>query len=139
MQAHWNKMDASVQPEMEAVGAFVDSPLWDELRAWLEERYQPKAAWEYSRCAVPGWNLKYRKAGRALCTLYPMEGSFTALVVIGERERPGAELLLPTLSPYLQQVYRETPYGMGQRWLMPVVAARETLEDVKRLITLRRA
>ncbi len=139
MRAHWDKMDASVQPERETVRAFVDSPLWDELRAWLEEKYQPKSAWEYSRCAMPGWNLKYKKGGRALCTLYPMEGTFTALVVIGERERPGAELLLPTLSPYLRQVYQETPYGMGQRWLMPDVSVRETLEDVKKLILLRRA
>lgn len=31
--------------------------------------------------------MKYRKSGRSLCTLYPMDGHFVALVVIGEHEK----------------------------------------------------
>jgi AraC family transcriptional regulator len=30
--------------------------------------------------AWKGWNVKYRKGGRALCSLYPKQGYFLALV-----------------------------------------------------------
>ena len=85
-----------------------------------------------------GWNVKYKKSGRSLCTLYPEKGTFSVLVVIGERERPEMELLLPTFSEYLQELYRKTQVSMGQRWLMIDVTDEEILEDVKRCIFVRR-
>jgi AraC family transcriptional regulator len=85
-----------------------------------------------------GWNVKYKKGGRSLCTLYPQEGSFLALVVIGQREIAEAEILLPFLSAYVQQVFAETKTGMQQKWLMIEVKNTEVLEDVKQLVALRR-
>ena len=111
----------------------------EELRTYLERAYDTAPVWEYSRCVPTGWNIKYRKGGRGLCTLYPMRGYFTALVVIGRRERPGADLLLPMLSEGTRRLWQDTREGMGQKWLMIDVADRESLEDVKRLIALRRA
>lgn len=136
--SNWDKLDKSVKPDIETVDAFVSFPLWTELRSYLEATYQSKPLLEYSGCSVPGWNVKYRKSGRGLCTLYPMEGWFIALVVIGEREKEEAELVLPTLSPYLQKLYAETKEGMGQRWLMTEVRNEAVLEDVKKLIAIRR-
>ncbi len=77
--------------------------------------------------------------GRSLCTLYPQDFSFLALVVIGQREASEAELLLPFLTEYVQQVFTQTKTGMGQKWLMIEVTSTAVLEDVKQLITLRRS
>ena len=33
-----------------------------------------------------GWNVKFKKAGKTLCTLYPRELFFTVMVVVGKRE-----------------------------------------------------
>jgi len=85
-----------------------------------------------------GWNVKYKKSGRALCTLYPMEGSFIALLVIGERERMETEQILPSFTEYVQGLYRETRPGTGQKWLMIHVADEQVLGDVKRCIAIRR-
>lgn len=138
MNPMWNHLDQTQTPSPEAVSASVGSPLWDALCQFAEEQFGAKPLFEYSRCCVPGWNLKYKKAGRSLCTLYPMEGFFTALVVIGERERPETELILPTLTPYLQTLYRDTKTGMGQKWLMIEVRDEAVLQDVKQLIVIRR-
>lgn len=135
----WDKTDGTKEPSLETISAYVNSPLWEQLRINLEEKYQIKPILEYSRCSMQqGWNLKYKKAGRSLCTLYPMEGYYIALVVIGERERVEAELALPFFTQYLQQLYHETKTGMGQKWLMINVTDAAVLEDVKQCVSIRR-
>lgn len=135
----WDKYDASRRPGPEEIGAYVDCSLWEELLAYMEEQYQLKPVIEYSGCsAAPGWNIKYKKAGRGLCTLYPEQGGFTVLVVIGEREREQTEGVLPSCTEYIRNLYLSTKVGMGQRWLMIDVRDWEILEDVKTLISMRR-
>lgn len=126
-------------PAIEEFQSWTASPFWDELLTFLAEAYGAAPLVEYSRCSLaPGWNVKYRKGGRALCTLYPEPGCFTCLVVIGRRETPMAELLLPKLNPYVQNVYREASVLSGSRWLMLRVTDPAILSDVKELIALRR-
>jgi len=95
---------------------------------------------EYSRCGMaPGWNVKYKKGGRALCTLYPAAGSFTCLVCIGQREAMAAEALLPLCSPPVRQLYHTASPLNGSRWLMIPVTDEAVLTDVKALIGIRAA
>lgn len=135
----WDKLDRTQPPSPQTVSEYVRNPLWDNLCAHLEEQYGSKPEITYSGCSMPGWNVKYKKAGRALCTLYPMEGFFTALVVIGERERMEAELALCNCTEYLQALYQATAISMGQKWLMIDVHEQPVLEDVKVLISIRRS
>lgn len=88
--------------------------------------------------SVFGWNMKYKKSGKSLCTLYPMRGYYIALVVIGRKEMIEAELLMPLCSDYVQTVFHDTKTGNGQKWLMIDVREREVLEDVLNLIQLRK-
>lgn len=82
-------------PTLTQIDDYVNNPLWLDFRAHIETQYATKSAVEYSGCGgAPGWNVKYKKSGRALCTLYPAEGFFTCLVSIGSREADEAELLL---------------------------------------------
>ncbi len=126
------------QPTIGEIEEFIDSPLWKELCDWVEHAYGIGPKVEHSTCsAAPGWNVKYKKSGRALCTLYPDEGAFTALVTIGAKEATRAELLLPACSEYLRTLYAKTGVFNGARWLMIRVTDSEILEDVKNLICLR--
>lgn len=134
----WDKMVRNQIPTAEIITAYVSNPLWNDLCQHIETQYQAKPVYEYSGCSVPGWNVKYKKAGRSLCTLYPMEGYFVALIVISERERTETELALPFFTEYFQQLYRETKTGMGQKWLMINVTDSTVLDDVKQCISIRR-
>lgn len=135
----WDKNNGSVKPSLEEIDDFVESNLWIELRQHIESDYQSLPTLEYSKCsAQPGWNVKYKKAGRSLCTLYPMRGFFIALIVIGQREQAEFEKNLPLFSSYLQLLYKTTESGMGQKWLMINVNDSAVLEDVKRCISIRR-
>ena len=128
----------SQQPTLEQISSYIASPLWGELCQWAEKSYQIEPKVEHSTCSgAPGWNVKYKKGGRALCTLYPDEGQFTALITVGAKEAPEAELLLPTCSEYIRELFARTRDFNGGRWLMIRVSDAAVLEDVKKLIRLR--
>lgn len=135
----WSKLfDKNNTPAFEDMGKFINNELWGEMNSFLAHTYNIKPKLTYSSCsAQPGWNVKYQKSGKSLCTLYPMEGFFIALVVIGNAETPETELLLPTFGEYMQGLYKRTSFSCGGRWLMINVTEPQILEDAKKLIQIR--
>lgn len=136
----WNLLYSNVTPPTwEQVTEYIGSPLWAEFNERIQSAYQIKPCMEYSRCSMQaGWNIKYKKGGKSLCTLYPMQGYFIALVVVGSHELMEAELLMPQCSDYVQTVFKNTKTGNGQKWLMLDVRDRGIMDDVFRLINLRK-
>lgn len=136
----WAKLfSADRRPAEVEVDAFVGSPLWAEINRYLREAYGAEPRWSYSACSgQPGWNVKYSKGGRSLCTLYPMPGFFIALVVIGAREQDEAGLIIPACSAQVRHLYNSAVSISGGRWLMISVTGEDILTDVKRLVAARR-
>lgn len=127
------------QPSAADMSRYIDNPMWEALNGFLRDAYDTEPEYAFSDCsAQPGWNVKYKKAGRALCTLYPMPGYFIALVVIGTKEEGEADLVMPTLAPYTQALYARTRSTAMGRWLMIEVTSEPILRDVEALIQLRR-
>lgn len=137
---NWNEAyPESIQPTFDDVQAFVKTERLPELRVHLEGEYKVSPKMEYSGCsAQPGWNIKYKKGVKSLCTIYPMDGYFIMLVVIGNREQPETELLLPSFTEYIRGLYEKTAFSCGGRWLMIDVTDRAVLEDVEKLVAIRR-
>lgn len=126
------------QPTLDDINNYVGSELWSNLNAFLEDTYKVQPKFSYSQCSMQyGWNVKYQKSGKSLCTLYPMDGFFIALVVIGNKENLEVELMLPSLSSYTQNLYQNTAFSAGGRWLMIRVTEPEILDDVIRLVQIR--
>lgn len=136
----WNTLYSDKNsPSMEQIADFINNPLWAEFNSRIQSAYQIEPSVEHSRCSLQaGWNIKYKKGGKSLCTLYPMQGYFIALVVVGRRELTEAELLIPVCSDYVQTVFKNTEPGNGQKWLMLEVRDRKIMEDVFSLISLRK-
>lgn len=130
---------ANIQPTESQISEFIATPLWASLNDFICESYEVGPKYSYSACSgQPGWNVKYQKAGRSLCTLYPMDGFFIALVVIGAKERMEAELLAPSFTEHVRTLLKSSGSLAGAQWLMIQVTDDEILADVKRLIQLRR-
>ena len=136
----WNLLYSNVTPPTwEQVTEYIGSPLWAEFNERIQSAYQIKPCMEYSRCSMQaGWNIKYKKGGKSLCTLDPMQDYFIALVVVGSHELTEAEFLMPQCSDYVQTVFKNTKTGNGQKWLMLDVRDRGIMDDVFRLINLRK-
>ena len=117
------------QPTFQEIGERIKSPLWNELCGYIEAAYGVQPSVEYSKCSgAPGWNVKYKKGGKALCTLYPGEGCFTA---------PAAEALLGSFDASVQKTYLNAGMLCGTRWLMIEVTSPAVVRDVKQLLALR--
>lgn len=64
---------------------------------------------------------------------------FTVLVVVSNKEKERVENMLPYLSGELQELYRNTKEGNGQRWLtIDLYSDDEVYQDVLQLIRIRR-
>ena len=132
--------DEGYFPSLEELCGYVRNPLFDRFCLEMKERFRCREKIEFSSCSwEPGWNIKFKKSGKNLCTLYPRESYFTLLVVIGAREKEAAELILPDCTDRLQEIYRQTKEGNGQRWLMvDIEDDDEVYRDMLRFIELRR-
>lgn len=127
------------QPTELEISEYINNPLWADLNSFLQVNYEVNPSYSYSSCSgQPGWNIKYQKAGRSLCTLYPMENYFIALVVIGNKEQTEAELILTNCSKYTQELYNNSASSAIGKWLMINVTDKTILNDVKGLIQTRR-
>lgn len=129
-------------PLVNQIKDFVDTPLWDELANYLLQTYNVKPKLFYSRCSMDkglwkGWNVKYKKNGKSLCTLYPKQGYFLSLVPIGLREMNEAELLMPLCTEYTQKLYKQTISGHNGKSLAFEVKNENILIDMKKLTALR--
>lgn len=135
----WNKLfNKNNNPDWGDISSYIDNSLWGKLNNYLQHAYEIKPELSYSNCsAQPGWNIKYKKSAKSLCTLYPEKGYFIALIVIGNKEELEADLMAPRLTKYVEELYRNTRSMKMGRWLMINVTDEDILEDVISLIKLR--
>lgn len=111
---------------------------WLALNEHIQQTYGVKPQIAYSRCsAKPGWNVKYKKSGKALCTLYPEPQSFTSLVVIGASDTEKFLLMRALFSDSLNALFDKTQLFNNTKWLMIGVADDSSLSDIKKLLQLK--
>ncbi|MCC0708744.1 DUF3788 domain-containing protein [Clostridioides sp. ES-S-0190-01] len=126
------------KPTPEQIKAFINSPLWDNLNNALTSTYDVEPKLGYSKCSMQrGWNVKYKKRGKSLCTLYPQEGSFKALVIVNESNRVEVDLFINTCCDYIKQLYNEIKFFNGSKWLMIQIDSMSALNDTLELIKFR--
>ena len=133
---------AENEPSEKQIKKYVDSPLWDDLTDYIQQTFKSKPKLSYSNCAMDkgfwkGWNVKYKKSGRALCTLYPKKGFILSLVPIGLRDMNEAELLMPLCTEYVQSIFKQAPSMHIGKSLAIEVRDEDVLNDLKSLIKLR--
>lgn len=132
--------DKKICPTLEDISEYVRTPAFLRFCSGIKSTYQCSERIEYSSCSwEKGWNIKFKKAGKTLCTIYPREGWFTVMIVVGVKEKAAVETILPECTPELRNIYAQTREGNGQRWLMVDLEDQGDLyRDVLRLVQIRR-
>jgi AraC family transcriptional regulator len=140
----WNELFGKEhEPSEEQIAEFVDSPLWGDLTHYLQQTYRVKPKSSYSGCAMDGgiwkgWNVKYKKGGKSLCTLYPKQGYFLSLITIAEKDAAEADFLISHCCEYVQDLYNRAEFGKNYGKMLGLeVTSEEILRDMKELISLR--
>lgn len=127
----------TTMPDFEQIGAYIQNPLWNEMHAYLTETYNALPKIEYSGCSLKGWNIKYRKKGKNLCTIYPQEGCFKILVIASERQQVEIEFFIQTCCREVQEAYENTKFFNGGKWLFLDITDTKIQKDILELIHFR--
>lgn len=134
-------LDSFTTPSFEDITAFFPEPirdLWLDLNMFIQTRYQIKPKIEFSKCTLQkGWNIKYKKAGKSLCTVYPACDYFVTLIVIKVEMIPIIASLSTQFAPYIMDLIKSARPFNGTIWLMIEVRSKAILENVKDLLLLK--
>ena len=110
---------------------------WQALCKFIEAQYEMEQLWNKGGKAGK-YEYKYRRGGKTLCALYLGENHLGFMVVLGKAEQQKFEELRNTFTATVQRLYDEThPYHDG-RWLMLDVSAKLNIEDIERLLHIKR-
>ena len=85
-----------------------------------------------------GWNYKYRKGSKTICTLFPEKKAFTVLVTLGKNDLEKLKPDFKKLSPELQKLVKDTHHYHDGKWLWIRVPTAANINDIKLLTSLKR-
>ena len=133
--------DKSAPPDDGAVRDWIGPKAfgyWSELRKWIDESYPGgfEPDWLYGGKSR-GWSLRYKKT-RALCTLVPEYGRFSALVVMGGSERAKFEQRRHVWRPSLVKLYDEARTYIDGKWLTVAIGSAGDLKELRELLMMKR-
>ena len=141
---HERMMDKSAQPTDEDMLNWIGQPIaeeWTALRRFLAETYAIVPIFN-SGGKRNGWNLQYRMGGRPLCEMYPENGSFTVLVILGKVELAQALERIENFGSTVRQAITESPRFHDGCWMYIRVADMQTahqgIQDIEELILIKR-
>ncbi len=111
--------------------------LWNELHEYLAENYdfQPELSYWGDNY---GWTIRFRRSRKTLVAFYPEKDGFTVQVILGKKEVEKFQSMREDLSPGVVQLFDETKQLHDGRWLWIEQPGTGTIEDIKKLIQLKR-
>lgn len=126
------------QPTLKEVEDFIEMDLWKTFTTYMQQNFHAKPSLQYSCCSMQkGWNLKYKKGSKNLCTLYPMNRYFIVLVTISSNLKQKVEANLDQMGEHMNEVYKKTPYTNGSKWMMIEVRKEEDYQSLIKLLHLK--
>lgn len=134
-------LDKTKEPSLEDITNYIEGKAkerWKEVLDFIAENYNSKPTIMYSKCSgKPGWNVKYKKNGKALCTLYPDKDYFTALIVLNHDDMEWLRGMRGEYTSYFLNLFDNCGLFNGTKWLMIEIKNNDVLNDVKNIMDLK--
>lgn len=134
-------LDASHELAYEEIFSYINEPAltwWKSINTFIQQKYQVSPKISYSKCmAQQGWNVKYQKSGKSLCTLYPEKESFIILIVIKLELMDFIESMADSYDPAVMEIVRTARPFNGTKWLMIPVESEAILKNVQNLLVFK--
>ena len=123
--------------DLEALLGSEPARRWQTFRSLVEEKYEMEFLWNKG---FGDWvyELKYRRGGKTLVTLYAKRGVFSVWIVLGRAEREKFDAAREAFSSAVQAVYDGTKSYHDGKWLAFDNAEEALFPDLIRLLALKR-
>lgn len=135
----FSKEDFSYIPTEYEMSNYINNELWNKFCEFIKSNYNVNPRFEFSKCSLEyGWNVKFKKGNKTLCTVYPRENYFCVMIVIGKKEKEQFENMLYNFCIEIQEIYKTTKECNNQKWLMIDLEDEDRkYEDVKKMLNIR--
>ena len=110
---------------------------WLEMKRFIEDNYEIMPETVFYGVNY-GWNVRYRKSGRTLCSFFPEKGGFSVLIVLGRKESKEALSIRNKLSSRIYELLENTKQLHDGRWLWIRLAAKHDIDDIKKLLKIKK-
>jgi len=133
-------IDGTQKPSDEEIADFSGGQAgkaWLELRNFIRDYYEIEPERVFGG-AKHGWEFRYRKGGRTLCSLTPEKGSVKVLIVLGREEAEKALLAKGELSLKTNKIIEEARQLHDGRWLWIRLIEPSDVQDIKKLLQIKR-
>lgn len=114
-------------------------PVWEDVRNYLEEQfsnYQPEMIFYNNQ---EGWAFRYRSGLQHLCTLFPEQGAFTALIPLSPQEDQKALEMIDYFNARLRDLLSRPSTLPQGRWLWLPLEDHTDFVGLKLLLELKKS
>jgi len=134
-------MNAGHEPTYNEIVNYIDGPgkeMWQDINIFIQDNFKSSPRIAFSKCSgKPGWNVKYQKSGKSVCTLYPEKGGFVILIVVTKGLATVIESMNSEFDLKIMQLIKSTKLFNNTLWLMIQVDSEAIAKDVKKLLLLK--
>ena len=111
--------------------------VWECIVNYINETYVMETLWDIGRKAGK-YEMKFRKGGKTLCTLYAREGNFGFMIIYGKSEREKFENKRSLFSEKIQAYYEDAKTYHDGKWIMIDIFDFAHVEDIKNMLEIKR-
>ncbi|WXG42029.1 MAG: DUF3788 domain-containing protein [Candidatus Freyarchaeum deiterrae] len=124
------------QPTMEEILTALGSKraLWEKLTQFITNNYRTREDFAFYGKNY-GWAKRFRKGGKALLSLYPGKGSFTAQIILGQTETEKVSSL--NLSNKVKKILEDAHQYTEGRWVFVKIESEQDINDVQQLLMVK--
>ena len=111
--------------------------LWDSVTQTIDSIYDMDKEWHRGGKAAQ-YELKFRRGGKTLVSLFPREDSIGLMVILGKAERDKFETQEAMFSTSVVEAYQNATTFHDGKWIMYQLPNDEVVKDLPALLAIKR-
>lgn len=126
-------------PDEKSMMEFIGSDmrrLWAKLNDYINSNFKVKREINYFGKKY-GWCIKYKKTSKTFCVLFPEQGSFTFLIVLGRKELEKINDMKSDLSAEVIKTINNTHQYHDGKWVYIRLKDDNFINDIKNIIKVK--
>lgn len=132
--------DKNLIPSLELIHSHIGPQAleaWLQLTRFADKNYDHQSEIIYGGKNY-GWNLRYRKGGKTLFSMFPEKDCFTVLLVLGQKEIGVYKDREDKFGESFKSVYESASQFHDGRWLWIKVHSVEGINDIEKMILIKK-
>lgn len=131
------KIEAVPAAEIAGILGEVHFALWNEIIATIDSLYDMNKEW-YTGGKAAQYELKFRRGGKTLVSLFPKEEAVGLMIIFGKAEREVFEAQAASFAADTVRVYEEAKTYHDGKWVLYTLPAEDVLPDLPALLAMKR-